>query len=80
MLAGTEGCTTQNLAGAMVREFECLRCHSQPYKVFEFRKVDTSVDVTASWVVHDATGSSKLLFGFVVRSMSQSVKVSSNLV
>ena len=77
MLAGTEGCTSQNLAGAMVREFECLRCHSQPYKVIEFKKVDTSVDVTASWVVHDATGSSKL-FVVVVRSMLQSVEGSSN--
>ena len=30
MLAGTEECTTQYLAGATVREFECLRCRSQP--------------------------------------------------
>ena len=64
----------------MVREFGYLRCHGQPYEVIEFKKLDTSVDVTASWVVHDTTDSSELLLVAAVRSMSQSVEDSSNLV
>ena len=56
MLAGTEVCITQHLAGAMVREFEFLRCHGRPYKSIEFRKLFTSVDVAAGSVAHDSKG------------------------
>ena len=69
MLADTERCFTQHLEGAMVREFGCLLRHNQPYKVIEFRKLDTSVDVIAGWVVYDSTGLSKLLFVVAVSSM-----------
>ena len=61
MLAGTEVCITQHLAGATVREFECLRCRGRPYKSMEFRKLVTSVDVAAGRVAHDSKGLSEFV-------------------